>query len=70
MSEGPKFVTISRDAFARHDVVRTKCGPGESCHWCGQPARFEYGIWWDDRRAPDWALGAYCSIGCYRSYYA
>ena len=62
-----KRVTISRDAFARHDVVREKA-TGE-CAWCGQPARWRYGIHADGvHTRPSMGRKVFCSRSCERSY--
>jgi hypothetical protein len=64
--------TINRDPFSRSDLVREAIPMIERfpCSWCGfRPARFRYGWWSDDRPGPEWARGAFCSVGCYRDYH-
>lgn len=76
--KGPEWKTISRDPFARQEIVRRVIHPPEydkGCDWCGGFAKrsglFEYGIERDDkpgRVAP--ISGKFCSISCLRSYHS
>lgn len=75
---------ISHDAYARQSVMRKRCNQFQSCTWCGNRARWKYGIQADDslrgvihcRTASQfdreskirWSNGQYCSIGCYRQW--
>lgn len=62
-----KTITLSHDAFARQSTVRQKATG--TCAWCGQPAKFRYGVESD-------AIGAkanmqrhvFCSRSCERSF--
>jgi hypothetical protein len=71
-SKFTNITSISRDPFARGDVVRETILPRyrSSCAWCGsRPGRFRYG-WSDDGRPADigWSNREFCSIDCHRSY--
>jgi len=66
-----KRVTISRDPFARESTVRETITKSEhrECAWCGQPAKFRYGV------ERDSAFGhahinpkPFCSRSCARDY--
>jgi hypothetical protein len=62
------ITVVSRDPFARHDVVRRTVKGDKPCEWCGGPrGRFQYGIHPDDKGRPDWAPGHYCGVSCYRA---
>lgn len=64
--------TISRDVFARMDVVReTVTKPDRKpCAWCGQLARFRYGVQPDSISGRvSWYDKMFCSVGCLRSYH-
>jgi len=61
-------VTISRDPFARHDVIRQRVNG--TCSFCGNPAKFKYGhcpdaVW----PRNNWAKGEFCGIACARAYH-
>lgn len=63
-----RVVSISRDPFARHNIIRRKASG--KCMWCGSPAKFEYGY------SPDavavkhtWMKGVFCGISCARIYH-
>lgn len=70
---------ISRDVFARFDIVRENVlVTNETCRWCGQVKQtpkgkkylFRYGCWDDQKHLPEWDLKLlFCSISCWRSYY-
>ena len=60
-----KTVAIARDSFARHDVVRQRAH-GE-CAWCGQPARFRYGIHSDGGRR-SMQTRVFCGRSCERAF--
>ena len=64
------FRPISRDQFARHDIVRATVPKSErkSCEWCGyRPGRFRYGIAPDAGR-PWLDAEAFCCKSCADSY--
>ena len=68
------FVSVSRDPFAREDIVRETVETSNTCDWCGNTRRggrlFHYGIERDDRPGRvDWQSGLFCSIICMRIYY-
>ena len=65
---------VRHDGFARLSLYRQRIPDSHrTCAECGQPARFRY-VWWADDRfaAPSFALApaahCFCSIGCGRSY--
>lgn len=69
-----KITQISRDPFAREDIVRTTMQPLDrcSCSWCGRVnAKYRYGVQRDSilHRAAEWFSGIFCSIDCCRSYH-
>ena len=67
-----QIVPVSRDPFARHDVVRVLIDEDErgECAFCGQVARFNYGIWPDGvYRATEISDTQFCGIGCWRDYH-
>lgn len=59
--------TISRDPFARVEVVR-RSERGGTCAWCGREARYRYGTQSDAGRT-DWQVRRFCSIGCMRAFH-
>lgn len=65
--------TISRDSFARTELVRVTLGGCiTGCDWCGTlpPSRnlYEYATQSDGgRREP--ISGRFCSVGCMRAYH-
>ena len=71
---------ISRDPFARSEIHRRPyqflssylAGVRRSCDWCGQLNRrgglYVYSVESDSGRKSD-IRGAFCSIGCMRSYH-
>jgi hypothetical protein len=64
-------VQLSRNPFARYDLVRESCGNGK-CTWCGQSRKtlFRYGLDYDRvyYRGPDWFNGQFCNLDCHRAY--
>jgi len=64
--ENMNTVSISRDPFGRFNVVRQKA-EGE-CAWCGQPAKFRYGINRDDKNKNEMQEKVFCSRSCERDY--
>lgn len=71
--------SISRDPFARHDIVRrtVQVMNGQTCSWCDQVRPqlklFEYGTERDDRpgeRNVGWHKGLFCSKSCHDSYHS
>lgn len=61
-------VTISRDPFARAEVVRTKVGAG-SCSWCGTVRRlWQYGTEVDTGHYSA-HRGQFCSKSCHDDYH-
>jgi len=65
-----KHVQISRDPFARHDVVRRVVDKHDrrDCDWCGREgAKYQYGIWPDDG-GPMYENKVFCCKGCHDSY--
>lgn len=62
-------VQISSDPFARETTIRV-CQPlseRKECAWCGQPAKFKYGV-----ESPMGRRSVkdrhFCSVGCFRTY--
>ena len=62
------YTVVSHDSFARVELIRERASG--SCDWCGQPARWRYGWVPDDSNRQRWDNHAFCSIGCFRSYYS
>lgn len=68
-------VSISRDPFAREEIVRETVETTSTCKWCGQHRRggtklFRYGIQPDSISGRiNWIDGDFCSIGCMRNYH-
>jgi len=66
------IVTISQDAYGRYEVIRRRLTDeecGAVCAWCGQPAKFEYGVWNSGvNTKPEMDGRAFCSINCRRAY--
>lgn len=60
---------ISRDPFARTELVRDNISEHGECSWCGQPARYRYAVTSDDRPLIRWMKGIFCSIQCCRIYH-
>lgn len=70
--------TISRDPFARTELVREVTENKGECDWCGSRRRspkgnilglFRYGTEADGLYTRvNWASGHFCSIGCCRAY--
>ena len=62
-------VQIQRDSFGRATLMRERAEPGQTCAWCGQPARFAY-YWEPDslRFVRRGTLPSFCSVDCYRTY--
>lgn len=63
------MIIISRDPFARHNIVREKVTEHCECAWCGQPAKFRYGINRDDRNRNEMQEKVFCSRSCNKAYY-
>ena len=65
-----RIVSISRDPFARMDVVRETVAKHDRkpCAWCGmRPGRFRYGVHHDGvRTRPEIGHRAYCCADCAR----
>ena len=67
------LITINHDAFARYETVRRLLEKEEACtcSWCGNRAKFEYGIHNDGvYTKPEMDGIAFCSISCRRIYYS
>ena len=65
-------VTISRDPFARTELVRAVNDDalGCECTECGGVGRFRYGTLHDDRPGRiEWAEGRFCGVVCFREYH-
>jgi len=66
-------VSIGRNPFARHDLVREIVRTQKGCSWCGQNFRgrlFAYGHHPDGiYTRPAYLKGEFCSIDCCRSYH-
>ena len=67
-------VTISRDPFAREELVRQTVASQSGCDWCGQHRKggklFQYGTDRDDRPyRPNWHKGLFCSKPCHDDYH-
>ena len=63
-----KDVQISRDPFARHDVVR-RVVDTKPCSWCGHDAKFQYSVVADGINiTPYYGHRVFCNIICWRSY--
>ena len=63
--------TISRDPFARENLVRRTIHKACECLWCGVRSNrmFNYGIERDDKNGRvEWHGRVFCSIGCFRDY--
>ena len=72
------MIQISRDPFARTELVRHKVTTALNCTclWCGQKRKkdvlFEYGTERDDRPGEHnvaWHKGLFCSKSCHNSYH-
>lgn len=69
------YVTLSRDPFARQDLIRCVEGQDEHCQngcaWCGRNRKtgrlFRYGIETDNGHSY-WDAKAFCSLACRKSY--
>jgi len=61
-----KTTTISHDPFARCEVIRQKASG--TCAWCGQPAKWRYGVNRDDRGRNEMQSRVFCSISCQRDF--
>jgi hypothetical protein len=72
------FVQLSRDPFARQDIIRSsealdEHGQHSGCAWCGnfrargEKMLFRYGVWPDSGHSY-WHSKAFCSKSCYDSY--
>lgn len=59
---------LSREPFGHYSTV-SQVDKSGSCAWCGQPAKYRYGVFEDQRNRPNWQKQAFCSIQCSRSYY-
>lgn len=65
------FTFISRDPFARQDVIRMTIHTQDDCKLCGQNRHghlFQYGIWPDDKE-PDFEREFFCSKPCHDQYW-
>ena len=68
------FVSVSRDPFAREDIVRETVETSGSCKWCGNTRRggklFHYGVQPDSINGRvNWIDGLFCGISCMRTYH-
>lgn len=62
-------VSVYRDPFSRHNIMRRKAPIGSTCRECGQPAKWEYGYNADSiRNETHWEGKYFCSVGCRRTY--
>lgn len=75
-----KIVTISRDPFARQEIVRKRVHNAtfvKGCYWCGRlrhtpsgdVVMFQYGTQDDASGRINWHTGYFCSIGCHNAYH-
>jgi hypothetical protein len=61
--------TISRDPFARSEVVRRLVDTQVECAGCARRARFQYGIESDGIRTQvHWSPVLVCSLACHRGH--
>ena len=68
-----RFIAISREPFARLDVVRRLVDTASGCSWCGGRRRsgrlFQYGVDPDSLMSRTaWTRGLFCSKACHDSY--
>lgn len=64
-------VITSSHPFGRFDAIRVKVDGPCRCSWCDNHAKFHYGMWGAGLNENPWVYKkAFCSIGCYRSFYA
>lgn len=62
-----RTVTISRDPFARCEVVRRVVRVEVECAGCARPARFQYGLLSDGiRTRVSWSPVLVCGLACFR----
>ncbi len=70
-------VSISRNPFAREDVIREVVKTTCTCQWCGQKRHkkgqpidglFAYGVENDNGRQSIDYRHLFCSVGCFRAY--
>jgi len=62
-----RTVTISRDPFARCEVVRRLIDTQVECAGCARRARFQYGVEHDGIGARvHWSPVLVCSLACHR----
>ena len=67
------IITISHDGSGRFEVVRRLLDKTEmcDCQWCGNRAKFEYGIWYDGiNTKPSMDGIGFCSIRCRNTYFS
>jgi hypothetical protein len=67
----PSYVSISRDPFAREEIVRELVPTRAGCAWCGNNNRnrlFRYGVETDSGRQ-HWDSECFDSIQCRNNYY-
>ena len=63
-----KEVQVSRNPFARHDVMR-RVVETKPCAWCGHDAKFQYGVLLDGiETLAYYGRHVFCNIICWRSY--
>jgi hypothetical protein len=63
-----KVVQLSRNPYARYTIVRNKV-EARKCDFCGQPAKFQYGV--DlDAGGTNWQRGVFCGKSCCESYHS
>ena len=67
------YVSISRDPFAREELVRRVIHTEKTCDWCGNNCHnrlFEYGIESDALyHRVNWIKGHFCSVNCMMDFY-
>jgi len=66
---------VSRDPFARVELVRMAVDTDETCAFCGQRRKtgklFNYGVERDGiNTRPHWDTHLFCSVRCYRHFHS
>ena len=74
-----KHVSVRRDGFARHELVRQTVETNKTCDWCGSrrvrqgkklDKMYQYGTEQDSRPGRiDWENQVFCCIGCHDTYH-